>query len=416
MHTDNSQTHPACSLTGPASSSSFFDWRNETDIPPPASPASPLSPSSPSSVYSQSSEPEFESDALTWSAAAADARDGIHYIQERWPAKGSTYISPLYAHDHLAVRGGERVRIVQEVNEYTLRVARVAPRAGEPAAGLIPAWNVEGALERLARLNMAFNEAVTCPAESDVVTPDADAPTAPAAAGLRTPAHVHERCVRFSAPKRGAAILATAAAVAAAAAVSASSGYASDSDSDSDSDSSHSGSPSPSRSPVHDAGPAVAVYDAGSPLMGAGLTLADAKKSVVFAADAGAHKLVFRYPSGPPRAAPRRPRVRIPIDSDDEREEEPEPEPEEIDEEWRDGWVEPVGLGQAAREEEDEQMDTDEGDDSGDDTVDGHAGAGPRGARRGDHAHQLLRKLRVTARALSSAAPCMRSRHDGIMD
>ena len=59
----------------------------------------------------------------------------------------------------VAVDAAERVELLAEVDEYAVRV-RVL-RTG--AVGLIPAWNTEGALERLTRMNTAFNEAVRVP-------------------------------------------------------------------------------------------------------------------------------------------------------------------------------------------------------------------------------------------------------------
>ena len=54
------------------------------------------------------------------------------------------------------MKAGERVELLEEVDEYAVRV-RVL-RTGK--VGLIPAWNTEGALDRLTRINTAFNEAV----------------------------------------------------------------------------------------------------------------------------------------------------------------------------------------------------------------------------------------------------------------
>lgn len=47
--------------------------------------------------------------------------------------------------------------VLDEITEHALRVRVV--ETGE--VGLLPAWDIEGALERLARLNMEFNEAVS---------------------------------------------------------------------------------------------------------------------------------------------------------------------------------------------------------------------------------------------------------------
>jgi len=263
MHTDNSPAGSIASsqplparLYQPSTTSepppSFFDWHSESDS------------ASPSSSYSQSSEldqPESPSPPFTWPVAAAEACDGVHYILERFPAEGMVCMSPLFKREPITVDAGQRVRILEELNDYAMRVRVVA--TGE--TGLVPSWNVEGALERLARLNMQFNEAVTCPAESD---------TSETKSGLRARlAHVHARCIPFSA--RGLAH--------------------SDDESDDEADDSedvqmHS---DPETSPSASSNPAV--YDSSSPLMGGGLTLAEAKKSVVFAECD--RKVIFRYPS-----------------------------------------------------------------------------------------------------------------------
>lgn len=65
----------------------------------------------------------------------------------------------MFAREPVQVEEGERVVVLDEVSEFAVRV-RVL-RTG--AVGVVPAWNVEGALERLARLNMMFNEVVRFP-------------------------------------------------------------------------------------------------------------------------------------------------------------------------------------------------------------------------------------------------------------
>ncbi|OCH92847.1 hypothetical protein OBBRIDRAFT_833126 [Obba rivulosa] len=297
MHTDNS---PALAIVAPQPTSalaerlvpspavsepspSFFDWQSESDC------------ASPSPAYSQSAPEQPSSPLLTWSVAAAEARDGIHYTLERWPSQGSVCMSPLFNREPIAVEAGQRIRILADMNDYAIRV-RILDTGN---TGLIPSWNVEGALERLARLNMAFNEAVTCPAESDTLETNS---------GLRARlAHVHAQCIPFSARVQGS-----------------SDDESDDEMDDSDDAHTHSGPDSP---PCASSLPAV--YDAGSPMMGEGLTLAEAKKSVMFADSE--RKVIFRYPSQ--KLLERREDVRS------------------EDDQWLRGWEEPVGEESEAEEE-----------------------------------------------------------------
>ncbi|OBZ71704.1 Mitochondrial phosphate carrier protein [Grifola frondosa] len=101
---------------------------------------------------------------LTWRTAAADAIAGIHYTLEAFPSSPYILRGPPFSREPVDVEAGERIVLIEEVGEHAVRVRVV--RTG--MVGLVPAWNVEGALERLARINMAFNEATTCPAESRV--------------------------------------------------------------------------------------------------------------------------------------------------------------------------------------------------------------------------------------------------------
>ena len=94
---------------------------------------------------------------LTWRNAFQDAKAGIHYTKDTFPT--STFLPPPFSREPVAVDAAERVELLAEVDEYAVRV-RVL-RTG--AVGLIPAWNTEGALERLTRMNTAFNEAVRVP-------------------------------------------------------------------------------------------------------------------------------------------------------------------------------------------------------------------------------------------------------------
>ena len=97
--------------------------------------------------------------AHEWHIAADENKDGVHYTRERFPSEAISYLAPPFAREPVQVEENDRVLILDEVSEFALRV-RVL-RTG--AVGVIPAWNVEGALERLARLNMIFNEVVRTP-------------------------------------------------------------------------------------------------------------------------------------------------------------------------------------------------------------------------------------------------------------
>ena len=82
---------------------------------------------------------------------------GIYYTKDSFPS--SSFLPPPFSREPVTVEAGDRVELLEEIDEYAVRV-RVL-RTG--AVGLIPAWNTEGALERLTRMNTAFNEAVRIP-------------------------------------------------------------------------------------------------------------------------------------------------------------------------------------------------------------------------------------------------------------
>ena len=114
--------------------------------------------SSSSSSMPSSSKTMYAPPPLTWRNAFQDAKAGIHYTKDTFPT--STFLPPPFSREPVSVEPGDRVEILDEIDEYAVRV-RVL-RTG--AVGLIPSWNTEGALERLTRINTAFNEAVrTCP-------------------------------------------------------------------------------------------------------------------------------------------------------------------------------------------------------------------------------------------------------------
>lgn len=159
---------------------------------------------------------------LTWRTAAQDAKAGIYYTKDEFPS--SSFLPPPFSREPVQVHGGERVELLQEVDEYAVRV-RVL-RTG--MTGLIPAWNTEGALDRLTRINTAFNEAVrqsrvhvltasnfgslqaTCPtearalrrrfSESAAVSHNSEDTHYPSPTPSADPslAHVHSRCISFA--------------------------------------------------------------------------------------------------------------------------------------------------------------------------------------------------------------------------
>ena len=79
---------------------------------------------------------------------------GIYYTKDAFPS--SSFLPPPFSREPVVVEGGERVELLEEFDEYAVRVRVLRT----DVVGLIPAWNTEGALERLTRMNTAFNEAV----------------------------------------------------------------------------------------------------------------------------------------------------------------------------------------------------------------------------------------------------------------
>ena len=104
-----------------------------------------------------SSTSHRQTTAEEWKIAAQENQEGIHYTREKFPSSSISFLAAQFAREPVTVEEDDRVVILDEVSEFALRV-RVL-RTGE--VGVIPAWNVEGALERLARLNMIFNEVVS---------------------------------------------------------------------------------------------------------------------------------------------------------------------------------------------------------------------------------------------------------------
>ncbi|KAI0714033.1 hypothetical protein C8T65DRAFT_158238 [Cerioporus squamosus] len=160
------------------------------------SPISSSSASPPSSSKMMYSPPP-----LTWSNAFQDAKAGIHYTKDTFPS--SRFLPPPFSREPVSVEPGDRVEVLEEIDEYAVRV-RVL-RTGE--VGLIPIWNTEGALERLTRINTAFNEAATCPVEARAMrrysessatstsSANSNSPTSPTDVSLT---HIHARCVPYA--------------------------------------------------------------------------------------------------------------------------------------------------------------------------------------------------------------------------
>lgn len=147
----SSPTDSVTSIISSPSSSFLQDISSPTSSFDSDCPLSPIEPNSSAQLH-----------ALNWRTAATEAAAGIHYVLESFPAPGATVVGPPFRNEPLKVDAGARVTVLDEVGEYSLRVRVV--ETGE--VGLLPSWNVEDALERLARLNMEFNEAVrTSPSE-----------------------------------------------------------------------------------------------------------------------------------------------------------------------------------------------------------------------------------------------------------
>lgn len=100
---------------------------------------------------------------LTWETAAKDSAEGVHYVREGFPSESSTYLAAPFRKEPIAVAAGDRVAVLEELSEYAVRVRSLR----DGAVGVVPTWNIEDALERLARLNMELNEIVTSPASSN---------------------------------------------------------------------------------------------------------------------------------------------------------------------------------------------------------------------------------------------------------
>ncbi|KAI0340868.1 hypothetical protein BDW22DRAFT_1397879 [Trametopsis cervina] len=144
---------------------------------------------------------------LSWPNAASDAHEGIHYVREKFPHDDIPFLPSPYRKEPLTVEADDKVVILDEVSEHAIRVRLLRT----DAVGIIPLWNVEGPLERLARQNMELNEVVTSPRElgetmshhsrrysTDEEDLDADFPLTPTSPATFLPARSKSRKVGFS--------------------------------------------------------------------------------------------------------------------------------------------------------------------------------------------------------------------------
>jgi hypothetical protein len=107
--------------------------------------------------------PPIDLTRLSWSTAAQDAAEGVHYVRERFPGENVTYLSQPFRQAPIQVEVDDKVLVLDEISEYAIRV-RLLRNGSE---GIMPSWDVEDPLERLARMNMEFNEIVsTSPART----------------------------------------------------------------------------------------------------------------------------------------------------------------------------------------------------------------------------------------------------------
>ena len=111
-------------------------------------------PASPLAAEASSSKSVYVPPPPTWHNAAQDAMAGIYYTKDAFPS--SSFLPPPFSREPVTVEAGERIELLEEYDDYAVRVRVLRT----DVVGLIPAWNTEGALERLTRVNTAFNEAV----------------------------------------------------------------------------------------------------------------------------------------------------------------------------------------------------------------------------------------------------------------
>lgn len=94
---------------------------------------------------------------MSWRTAAQESAEGVHYVKERFPSEQVSYLSPPFKKEPIQVEANERVVLLDEVSDFAVRVRKL----GDGTVGVVPAWDIEDSLERLARMNMEFNEIVS---------------------------------------------------------------------------------------------------------------------------------------------------------------------------------------------------------------------------------------------------------------
>lgn len=94
---------------------------------------------------------------ISWATAAQEALDGVHYVRDKFPSDDGAYLSAVFRREPLKVEKDDKVLILDEVTEFAIRVRVLRT----DTVGVVPMWNVEGALERLARVNMELNGIVS---------------------------------------------------------------------------------------------------------------------------------------------------------------------------------------------------------------------------------------------------------------
>ena len=103
------------------------------------------------------SPPPPELAPMSWRTAAQESVEGVHYVKERFPSEHVSYLSPPFRKEPIQVEANERVVLLDEVSEYIVRVRKL----NDGRVGVVPVWDIEDPLERLARMNMEFNEIVS---------------------------------------------------------------------------------------------------------------------------------------------------------------------------------------------------------------------------------------------------------------
>jgi len=92
----------------------------------------------------------------------------VSYARESYSASSISHLLPSHFKEHhfVNVFEGDALIVLEELTEF-LWIVRVCRTQ---MAGIIPAWNVEGEFERIARINMGFNSRMASPV-SDFISP-----------------------------------------------------------------------------------------------------------------------------------------------------------------------------------------------------------------------------------------------------